>query len=384
MATVFFACSDDDKEETYSPLAAEQNKENLETAGVNTIEKLNGLVDLSALKTLKEWNSLCMSSDPEDSRNLAPINEVIEPITKITKDAPVLTGELPQLNNLVVRYKDLKGTYTYSKTTSEWIYTESEGVIFIFPTENSTTNNATLSLSDFAYTNPDDAEASLPTAVLINLTVDNKEIMKLTITSSYDSEGLPTKISESLDMDDYNYTTIVTRSNSNFTYLQALSFKGSRIIEIRINEEGDLSYENLLNLPNTTIDKQTILSSANVSITIDNIQIIGILNWDKIKEYLPFKSFESEEEAIAALAELNKNARLYIKYQESNEIFAEIEFYSTTDEEAEVPDYRLNYRIKFSDKSYFDASYFDEGFDTFANNMNTWLDNMDDSYYPRR
>jgi len=124
------------------------------------------------------------------------------------------------------------GTYNWNFSTHTWDKTPNTQVVLNFPSDpNATTNNCTLTISDYA-DSPyviDNETDYLPTLLKANLTKNGDEIFRINMSSVYNPSGFPIPIDAtiSLWLKPFNYSFSIKRLTSTQFELRANLFTGS-------------------------------------------------------------------------------------------------------------------------------------------------------------
>jgi len=285
------------------------------------------------------------------------------------------------------------GIYTYNFDSQDWdVETSDDQITYHFPTKGSTTNNATLSVTNFSYSttsNSDYAVSELLESVDVSMAVEGAELCLFSFNASYDADGIPTSVSESLSLGKYVLSTSVSCSSSKVVFGQSFEFDGANIISSHFENRGDIDYSSYVGGSETgEFDpySENIPDYTNVWVAVDNLKLEGVFDWNgfqnsgsKINE----EDVATEQAMMETLAELiNKNASLKLKYNDSNEIIALGEAFAasfTDDYGTEYWD--VDFRVKFSDGSYMDDSLFgEEDFTDLMTSVNELMTEMETNY----
>ena len=198
----------------------------------------------------------------------------------------------------------------------------------------------------------------------VGLTVDGEILISFSFAASYDDDGIPTSISESWTLEKYNLTTSVSRSSSKIEIDQAFSYNQENILSSHFSNSGSFNYDEVMeDVEGQDLGNQDVLNSSNAWIAIDNLKLEGTVNWKGLaKDYVNIGAIESDQEYAEKSADiLNENMSLKLKYHDSNEVIATGEAYAYVYEDYFGDSFwDVDLRMKFSDGSYMDDSFFGE------------------------
>ncbi|WP_462316919.1 hypothetical protein [Marinilabilia sp.] len=388
-------CQDDENKEKLSPLGVEEHKANLESSGLNVVDKFNDMADMEAVHVANDFMELLDATSTSEG-DVVAVAEALGSLENGLKSAvnlKVTTVDDPSFGQA---FAEEAGIYTYNFDTQDWdVEASDDQITYHFPTEGSTSNNATLSVTNFSYTtttNPDLAAISdeLLESVNVSLTVDDVELCLFTFSASYDADGIPTSVSENLTLDNYVLTTSVSRSSSKVSFDQVFEYDGANIISSHFENRGDIDYSSYIsNSDMSGIDpfSESALEYTNVWIAVDNLKLEGVADWKGFQNSTSNISEEdvaTEQAMWETMAELiNDNASIQLKYNDSNEIIAVGEAYATSemDEYTQSEYWYVDFRVKFSDGSYMDDSFFgEENFTDLMTSIDDLMTEMETNY----
>jgi hypothetical protein len=382
---VVSGCKDDDEGDKMSSLSPETHKENLEQSGLNVVDQLENMSNLDAVKVMLDFNDLLESTDYTGS-----VSGVIKPVLALSEGQSVafnLKNSTIDESSLSMLFDDEAGIYTYNAEFNVWDKTSSDDEItYHFPTLDSEVNNATISVTNFDFITTDNADLvevseELPTSFDVELIVDEVSLITFSFNASYDADGIPTSVSESWTVEEYNFTTSVSRTSSNISVDQSFTVDGANILSSHFSSEGSFSYGNIKeDGENGDLFNQDVVKSSNVWFAIDNLKLEGNVNWKSLMDDMTsIESIESQQQAIEKEVEIyNKNLSLKLKYNDSNEVIATGEAYVKTETDYYGTELSsVDFRVKFSDGSYMDDSYF--GDDDFIDLIESFDDMIEDA-----
>lgn len=385
-------CKDDDKNtEEFSDLTVEQHKANIEQTGMDVLDQLNDLRDMDAIHVAVDFMELADTT--YESGTMA----VMEPVAALQDGldaALTLKTTTVEEESLAQLFLQEAGIYTYNFETDSWDKESStEEITYHFPTKNSDTNNATISVTNFeSFTtdNPDVAQnisEDLLKSVEVTLTVDEQQKMKFTFNATYDDDDIPLWVEESYIIGHYKIsTTIDRRSTSKITFDQSFTSDDANIISSHFDSDGTFDYETFndnINSEEEFPGSQTIVDASNVWVIVGNLKLQGVANWEGLRNAEEqFENVETEQAFCEEMANvMNENVDMYVKYNDTNEIIAASEFYAFeyTDNYDSYWDFSM--RMKFADGSYMDESFFtEENFAEFVQEAEEFITTMETNY----
>lgn len=387
-------CQEDENETKLSPLGVEEHKSNLEQSGLNVVNKMDAMSDMEAIHVVNEFVSLMESTSGGESGNgseqsgVAKVMKSIGELENGMEAAVNLKSTTVDNFTLAGNFEEEAGIYTYDPDTQSWIKEESDDQItYHFPVNGSETNNATISVTNFSAfptTNPDFSDVEdLLESVNISLTVNEEQLVLFEFEASYDENDVPESVTESLTVGKYNIVTSVERNNSTMAFEQSFEFDGNNIISYHFESNGEFTYDNIENNTSEEPDPfdQSVVNSANAWVAVDNLKLEGIIDWKGFRNdagNIDEDSFESEQVWVETLAGLiNDNASIELKYNDSNEIIAVGEAYAVAYDDS----WELDFRVKFSDGSFMDDSFFgEENFTDLMTSVEDLMTEMETNY----
>lgn len=410
---VVLSCKkDEEKKDPYNvPFAdytIEENKANLEDAGVEMVGELDELKEQQAIEVTAELIRRLESTEFEpgtstllESNLMFPVllaqnienenfnvNNMGKILKSVSSDDPETLEEL---------FDEIVGLYSYDFETDSFIFSDAvtDAVIIEFPgLETDVTNTASLTIndvSDFVPTDPmegfEDITA-LPASLHCDLKYNGVVLMEYDFTATYESNGMPTGISSVFSVGPFSFSVNFTHTPFTKASMKYSFTHGDKIlIEVYYEQSGNWSEENI----ETAAEDYDIINSANAYIQVMDIQVKGRVNAkglaDEINKLMEDETLYDTSFINEVVDAANKHLDLIIIYASTNEKIAEAEITVTHNIELECDfwDYygeclfwsEYNYWepsvvFIFPDESPVDAeTYFDEGFDEF---IDAWLD----------
>lgn len=318
-----------DKELKFSELSVEKQKEKIESSGMEIANIMDGMLDTKAMTAMT--NMMTLTGDLQTAK--APMQKLKADIKNNRKSA---FSNFDRQMRISYIESDVWGEYDYNFITKEVEKTKTltNKIIVRFPaTETSTKNNAEITIT---YEESDalipESEDFYPSKMTYKMTVDSKEVMSADFSGTYYSDATPKKASATVTIEDYKWTFEV--ANDQKTASETYEFKkGSKTIFKSTAEiKGTLTQNNLQgDAPEDDINSFAVYLQAM------NIAVRGGMK--------DFKSFAQEQKKITdnttltEKASMEQTAKLINKYMvftaffvDSNEKFADVEFYVVEDE----------------------------------------------------
>jgi hypothetical protein len=414
MATMFVACSDDDKttdEAVMSDLTVEQHKGNLETEGVAFVQKMDAAAELETFDVMQEFFTL-MDSQEEVNPVVAVALDQINSV----KEGPQVTVDLKSLEQEGVmkvsdEYKAQVGIYEWDAVLGDWtkVAEATDEITYKFTVD---ATDAEVSVYGFTYReaqhndNPE-MVVELPLTLNAHIKLGDNTLSTFVFNGQWYENDTPKLLTETLVVEDFKYeATLDLMNKSNLKTSTAFTLNGENIFAAGIDIDGNVDVDEIMNLfpeegqegdgMGTALEQQ-VINNANVWFQIGNVKLEGIVNVKGIIEDLKAKmesmGEESEVDFDAIMVEImNKegNAALYVKYAKENEIIAKSEFYirSYMDEEwdyatgqyVQVQKEEFDMKMVFADESAIDGDFFDNGFGDIITELNKLIVKMNTNY----
>ncbi len=337
-----------DKELKFSKLTVEKQKEKIESSGMEFVNTMDGMLNTKAMTAMTNMMSLTNTKLSDLQTVKAPMQKLRADIKNNRKSA---FSNFDRQMRISYIESDVWGEYEYNFTSKEVVKIKTliNKIIVRFPaTESSTKNNAEITIT---YDESDvvipETQDHYPSKMTYKMIVDSKEVMSAEFSGTYFSDGTPKKASANITIEDYKWTFEV--ANDKKTATETYEFKkGSKTI-VKSNAEikGTLSQQELENSENP----QDAINSFAMYFQVMNIAVRGGMK--------DFKNFAQEQEIIAkntnlsekqkmeqTAALINKYMVFYAFFVDSNEKFADVEFYVV--EEEVYDDWTSKYIIEYN------------------------------------
>ena len=428
----FIACNkdkegaDDPFDAKFSKLSVEENKENVENAGVDLVTEMGDLEDANAfavlfhMQELMEGSGAIMASNTllEPARLLASFYQndlntgAVYSTLKSTAEDP---GSLSEL------WDQVKAKYTWNFSTDQFDSTGSaDALIFEFPGKAAdASNTATLTIGNlelFDVTDPREdwpAElAEMPKGIEMDLEYNGETLMSAEFSGSYKSDGMPTAVGASLTIEDFKFSFSAKHTPCTNASVTFNLKRGSNLLtEIYFSAEGDWSEssieENQITVSDTHyveyydyilmewvqtdevewIDVYTepeieeIIKNANAHLIFMNIKVAGMVNFkavgDALRDFEGNETMTEEEISDEFVDILNENAQLVVVYYDDNKKIADAEAYTYDD----GGDFYPMIRFVYSDGSKVDAvTYMQDELENFIDELNDLITEINTDY----
>lgn len=241
----FVAC---EKDEEQKELSKQEAKLALSAASVSVDSEMEEMQNHKALKSMQRLEDLdtpigtdfLFFSTQQLKGNL---NE--SPIAVFKANRKKTSGDQKT-------FADLVGTYTYNPTTENWdaqLADPNDKIILNFPTEGSTTNNATLTIHTWEQTEVTTKRDGITdtyfetSRFVADMTVDQEKVLDLNLNATWAENGEPKSIEYKLEV--APYTREISLSSTDGSAEFAVSFKKNEItlasfsITASMSEEGE-------------------------------------------------------------------------------------------------------------------------------------------------
>jgi len=401
----FTACSDDEGNgEVFSNLEPEQHKQKLETEGVEFIKDMNAVANLETYDVMDAFMNLMNQEEvnPVIAAGLDQINALRQgPKTTVT-----LKSLVAETNSVSAEWEAEAGIYEWDETAGDWIHTaNADQITYKFDVEG---KQAVISATNFkvklAKNQPEDGltVVELPESLKVSLTWGETELCSFTFTGEWYDNDTPKYLEEKFSLEGFNYTAILNlKDKSNLKTESSFDYKGDVIIANGFGINGNIDYDAIFAEIEAMQGESEempavneILKSANAFFQVGNIKADALINVTELMDAMINKAESMDMEDEYAFEKmmielLNAHSKFYIKYADSNEIFAKGEFYLD-----EIVDTYYDYngqeitetykdvsmRMLFPDGTAIGDDFFDNGFDKMINEINALIADINTSY----
>jgi len=409
-----FSCKTDngDQVEKESTLTAEQQKERLDQEGINFIDHLEDMEKPDLMDPLMYFIDISQYLEDDQFDLSAKVARNIIVSSKKHSVSPLKSLVTNDATSFKKMMDDNQGVYTYNRNYETWKKTSGAAgeIKFVFPANKSTTSNnttfifknlTTKSVSNYdLYEDLDD----LPKTLDVSLKVDNVEKYGYSISNEYNGDDIPIKESTMLAIAPYKFTENYALSNDNMVAFNSTMSK-SNVEFMTISATSDGDFTNSLFTADSIVEED-IVKKVNVSMQIENVKIVGNLEFKNLAKRLNEldlqyeKQYNSENDQYPKayyddyVSAFMENGTVRALFVDKNEFFAKLIPYvsSETDwyykynpktyyyDRIEYDRNFIDFKIEFTDGSKVDDSYFDEGFSEFVDKLNSIIRRINSDY----
>ncbi|MBC8054126.1 MAG: hypothetical protein H7Y13_13755 [Sphingobacteriaceae bacterium] len=367
----------------YSNLTTEEHKQNLEDAGIDFVQKINTLPDEQFVDVLSFLADL--GSDVS-STSVSSVLSIGHAAGK--KDIRGIFRAVTSAATTESKLSEVYGIYTWNKTTEEWDETTSTSKLeYRFPSSDlSNTNDATLTFSYVASNvkaTVDGETAELPASATVVLKKATTELLKLTSTYAYHTDGTPTATNINLVLGSFSLLTQVNNTTKNLEAEFSIKKGAEVLLSLTTAAVGNMSVTS----GNSADSFSEFIKSANATFQIMNIKLVGVVDFKAIDDATSANNLSDSLRNVKEAQALNTHAKFIAMRKNDNSVIAKIIFVPISDRECYsnyngynwvqncYTDYYLDPRLVFKDGSKKTFEVFtDEGFsqliddlDEFAN-----------------
>jgi len=313
-------------------------------------------------------------------------------------DLKTLVEEEPSFS-LSGAFAEQAGIYTWDAALNNWTKeTADDQITLKFTTEGE--KAAVISLFNFDYqltTNPDLQGMELPKSVELSLTLDGAKLIGFSFEGQYYDNDTPKFLQEIFTLEGFNLTaTLDLTDKTVFDASSSFKYDETTIYANGLKLKGNIDYteikkeiEDAEKSEEGFPTDQKLLSETNAYFQIGNIKGDMLMDVGSMMIFMENNipaGGEMNDELGAKM--LNQHAKVYIRYADTNEILAYGEFYVETYEDGYYYDgqyyseerEQLSMRMKFSDETGIDDSFFDNGFGRMTAKINEMITEMNTNY----
>jgi hypothetical protein len=384
--TLLISCGDKTKELAYANLTVEQNKTKMQDDGLATMDKLNGMSDLSGVYAMQDLSNLMSSSTLVGAPYAQAVTKFIAPIVGMNKDVKSLTSLRAGgfvVYGLINTLQENGGVYTYNPSTQSFTRVPSTTEItFNYPIGNSSTNNGKLSVKNIVVTAStlQGDEAELIKSLDVTLTKGTSTLLSVQLRATYDADETPTTMSTDMSfVEGYAFAQDLTRSNGAVSWSMAYTLNDANLLSANFKTLGNFTNDALNNTGSLDEDDwiDQVLDNANASVQLGNLKVTGVVDINKLKaahdKAFPDGESGTEADANKLSGMFNQYITLVVMYAKEGTVIAKSNFFTK-----EYSDYYFNYQtyqyqeytyydasmqFVFKDGSAMDQSFFDQGFE---------------------
>ncbi|HET7732645.1 MAG TPA: hypothetical protein VFK73_02310, partial [Paludibacter sp.] len=323
-----------DKNLKFSTQTVEQQKQTIEQNGIDFINKVDAMQNTKAMIALQAFSS--NTGGPDFVKPLAQLRANLS-----RNDVKALETFNTQMKAAAIG-EDFWGTWTWNPSIEDFDYVAGPANVatILFPaTENSLTNNGELKITyvESSVVAPDsDPVEYMPKSISVVLKVSGTVAMTADFSGSYKADGTPTKVTQTLVIEKYNWKLEFTNDDKDVSAKYAFNYDTDVLVKFEIGAAGSFTATNIENSMNDG-SPENVFSSGAVYFQVMNIAFLGgfddfkgFANTMKAIEYVDDRT-TTQKEADA----LNKYLKMYGYFVKEKRKFADVEFYTA---DVEVPD----------------------------------------------
>jgi hypothetical protein len=420
--------------EKFSTLSVEENKANVEDAGINFVDVLNQMQSIETIDVIVNLGDIISSSGGKgklflkDSKFYSAL-ETFKAAAMGEKRLNDLFHEMASPRDLNEDAESIQefwnnntGTYSWNPDISDFDFVSGGNtIIILFPSSDlSGSNDATITFYNYAgvnISNPidDDYTGDLPVSLNVELKRGSNTLITYIYSASYNSDGVPNAIASDLTIENFKFEVDI----SNDTKVVSVNYKfiqdGNVVMNMGAEGKGlftqanydsnttthtdTYSYINYVWNPVTEqydpievfytdeweeTDFEEILNSANAHFELFNVAIRGDINVKDLVDQLKIIDDQDidDETANNSYAEkINEYMNLRLVNTTNNEIMAKTEAYVVNEIGNGYTDSYIDFKLTFSDESAIAIdTYFNNGFDDFVNELNSFINNINSDH----
>lgn len=320
-----------DKTLSFSTQTVEQQKQTIEQNGIDLVTKMDAMQDTKAMIALQAFSTA--TGSPSFVKPLVQLRTNL-----IRNDVKALETFNGQMKVAAAVGDDFWGVWTWNPTKEVFDYVASTNktATILFPaTENSTTNNGELKITYVESTVlvPDvDPVEYMPKSISVVLKVGGTVALKADYSGTYKTDATPTKITQTLEIEKFNWSLEFTNDDKDVSAKYAFNFDSEVLLKYEVGASGSLTASNIQTSFNDGNPENAITSGA-MYFQVMNIAVLG--------GFKDFKGFMTEGKALKdtndktyadkSVAIFNKYIKMYGYFVKEKKKFADIEFYVLED-----------------------------------------------------
>ena len=249
-----------------------------------------------------------------------------------------------QLNKALSEDNTLWGTWNYVKSEGKFVKalgSNDKKAIFNYPTKNSPTNNAVLTLNYVESTTRIPSQsAMMPKSLTMNIVVASKEVVSFQSSVSYNDDLSPNVLKESLKIGNFNSTLDFTSDTKNVEQKFALTYNSEVLLKFEFQTSGNYTlYDLASQVSNSSYYNEypsIIANSGAIYVQIMNVGFYGEVRdakkfLSKILLLIADEQYLEEQKKDSYLTEMinlmNANIIVYAYFVDKKEKIADLEFY---------------------------------------------------------
>lgn len=388
----FSNCKKDDVDVAYSKNTIEENKQQIEEEGLALIDKMDGMKNLAGMNAVMDFEMLGSTDPVAYSARFKPVIDLIDPITKLGKDKLAIVKlrvSSKDVDAFFTLFGNEAGVYTWNSLTKDFDWTSSPNeMTFKYPSEGSTTNNITLSVTNLTVSEATQkTEQPMVTSMDIILKNSGNTLFTLEMRGKYDEDGLPTSLTTEFEFKEgYTFSQKFTNNGTDVKWDVEYAFDDETIFKAHLQSSGDFVYDNIVEGDVEDPEyAEKFLNDADAYIQFGNVRLAAVVNYEKLNttldETFPQGIGSTEEDNLKASDIYNENIKMCVLFAKERKAIAKSMFYAYEyDPEVYPGQFGSEVKFVFSDESSMDASFFETGFDELIAAYNDFMLEMQDNY----
>jgi hypothetical protein len=404
----------------FSTLSPSENKAEIEKAGIDLMNQMDGLTDAEAMDAATQLGELSNGTSTKKAVEGVGVVSVLSSVDDNAISLKAFLEEAP----ITEEMNDIEGIYTWNPSIEDFDVTEANNIVtFLFPfDENSSTNDCELTLEVTPVTLSGELITDLTESISkasMTLTVKGTEVSSLTFTADYNSQGVPSNVVTTLKVDTYKWEYSASQSSSKVASDFLFANGSTTIMNYGVEVGGNLNLDDIEAYSEKigemaeyeegiVTEGGTFIQDVKCYYQIMNVKLVETANTKEIaaavddlaKKYNGFEEMTAAQEEAAqeeVLEIANSKINIFLMYADNNQKIADVQFYITevtstdtweeynymTGETETVSETTTSEELMpqfvFGDESLVDAdAYFQEGFEDFEAEMETMVDELDE------
>lgn len=386
----FSSCKKDKEEENeeikFSEKTVEQNKADIQQAGIDLTS------ELKAMQDGKAFNAILQLSNLQKNGSLKSY------VLKSTDVDSKLKGyEVP--DELAQTIDEQSGVYVWNNDTQSFEKTAEakNAVTYKFPYSlNSTSNDCEMNATVEYAANV----KNLPAKVTCSLKIGGTECLSLSYVGTFTSEGYPTSVVESFTIDDFSLTTEYNRSDSKFSTAISFLHGTKTLLNTSATIEGALTDANVNKMMEDEVSEEeeydfysNVVSKVKFSTQVMNIKFTGDVSTKAFVEIAKAEdqkdpSTITKEDMQKLVDDANNAITCYVYNAKDNAKIADVKFFVVKDDYEDyngeefvtIENYVSEPKLVFADESSMSfEDYFEEGFSKLESSFDELMDDLNTS-----
>lgn len=362
-------------EDGFSPLDPEENKANLESAGLDLITNMTDLKETEGVKVSAAliYHLSGGDVDIEARKSTKPVMSVLSALARIRNNnaspKDVFNGmrtreEIPTEEeepiSLQEEFDAIAGVYSWNSSKSDFDTTSLGGdrVVLKFPsTENGSTNDAQIAIYGVEFTTINNTEAEYegeaPVALRADVSVNGTNVITYTWDAEYKANGEPENLETVVTISDFSFSLSMVNTSTDISVDYAMKNGSTTILALGAGATGNFTSEVI---GGEEVEAGDVVTDADAYIQLFNIKVSGEVDIESLAPAID--AAEDAENDVALAKAWDDHTSIVVTYADNNHKIAETEFYYYDETED------VSMRLIFADDSKDDiGTYIDNGFE---------------------